>query len=63
MDSISMKKYRHIITDTMAVVVTLTPEQQAAILFAYDYGIQQVDSQTSAVLDTVMNELKDCIHP
>lgn len=36
MDSIGMKQYNHIVTDTMDVVVKLTAEQQAAILFAYD---------------------------
>ncbi|MCQ9326911.1 hypothetical protein [Neisseria dentiae] len=63
MESVLMKKYGHIATDTMSVVVTLTPEQQAAILFASDYGLRQVDSQTIAILDSVMDKLKDYIHP
>lgn len=58
-----MKKYAHITTDKAECSITLSREQQAAILFAYDRGIRAMDAETIAVLDTVMNELKEVLHP
>jgi hypothetical protein len=58
-----IKKYAHITTEKAECTVTLSREQQCAILFAYDRGISAMDAETIAVLDTVMNELKDALHP
>lgn len=57
------EKYAHITTEKAECAVTLSREQQAAVLFAYDRGISAMDAETIAVLDTVMNELKDALHP
>lgn len=60
---IALKKYAHITTEKKKVSIELNREQQAAILFAYDYGIQAMDAETIAVLDSLMNELKEVLHP
>jgi hypothetical protein len=59
----ALERYAHITTAKKKVAIELTREQQSAILFAYDYGIKAMDAETIAILDTVMNELKDVLHP
>jgi hypothetical protein len=57
------EKYAHITTEKAECTVTLNREQQCAILYAYDRGISAMDAETIAVLDSLMNELKEVLHP
>lgn len=59
----ALERYAHITTENAECTIRLSREQQTAVLFAYDYGIKAMDAETIAVLDTVMNELKDVLHP
>lgn len=57
------ERYAHITTENTECTITLNREQQTAILAAYAYGIREMDAETIAVLDTVMNLLKYELHP
>lgn len=54
--------YSHIARDT-AVRIQVTAEQMSAVLFAYDYGIDQLDEDSRYALDAVIANLKDSLHP
>lgn len=57
------ERYAHITTTTGQFTITLSREQQVAVLAAYDYGIQAMSAETLAILDTVLNQIKTEIHP
>jgi len=54
--------YSHIARDTVATV-SITAAEMAALLEAYDRGIDQLDEQASHDLDTLIAKLKDEVHP
>ncbi|QEY25796.1 hypothetical protein [Neisseria zalophi] len=61
--NIPLETYQHLITHPkLTVSVELTPEQQAAILFAYDRGVDNMDKATYQHLQTIIYQLKDAIH-
>jgi len=55
--------YSHLSLSERPITITLTPEQQQAILWAYDYGVGETPTEIRAILDGVMGHLKEEIHP
>ena len=56
-------KYGHITNDKTQCTISLNHEQQLVLLYAYDYGIKALTPEMVAVLDMVMNEIKNELHP
>lgn len=54
--------YSHIARDTVATV-SMTAAEVAALLEAYDRGVDQLDEQASHDLGTLIAKLKDEVHP
>lgn len=54
--------YSHIARDTVATV-SMTAAEMAALLEAYDRGVDQLDEQASHDLDTLIAKLKDEVWP
>ncbi|EON3372130.1 hypothetical protein ACNHGM_005013 [Escherichia coli] len=51
--------YSHIVRDTTATIST----EMAAVLEAYDRGIDTLDGTTRTALDSVISKLKDEVWP
>lgn len=54
--------YSHIARDTVATV-SMTAAEMAALLEAYDRGVDQLGEQASHDLDTLIAKLKDEVWP
>lgn len=50
--------YSHIARDTTATI-SITAQEMAAILAAYDSGVEQLDAEEGQALDSVIAKLKD----
>ncbi|ELS1981272.1 hypothetical protein R5C11_005744, partial [Escherichia coli] len=50
--------YSHIVRDTTATI-SITAAEMAAVLEAYDRGIDTLDGTTRTALDSVISKLKD----
>lgn len=58
-----IKKYAHITSNTKRVNVEFSQEQQALILYAYDYGLSSLnDVEKLRVLNSIISDLKNAIH-
>jgi hypothetical protein len=62
MMSIATDKYSHL-TPGGEVSTHLTQEEACAILFAYDYGVDNLSQQDQLELDRVLAKLKEEIWP
>lgn len=60
--STAAKKYAHIAKGGKRQV-ELTQEEECAVLFAYDYGIDNLSQDDQLNLDRVIAKLKDEIWP
>lgn len=58
-----LQKYGHITTEEQTCSLSLNREQQLVLLYAYDYGTKALTPEMLSVLDSVINDLKDAIHP
>lgn len=54
--------YSHIVRDTTATI-SITAAEMAAVLEAYDRGIDTLDGTTRTALDSVISKLKDEVWP
>lgn len=54
--------YSHIVRDTTATI-SITAAEMAAVLEAYDRGIDTLDDTTRTALDSVISKLKDEVWP
>lgn len=54
--------YSHIAHDTQATI-SITAQEMAAILAAYDRGVDQLDAEAGQALDSVIAKLKDQVWP
>lgn len=57
-----MSNYKGIAHDC-TVTVDLSEEESAAVLKAYDYGLQNLDKEQQRALNAVISKLKDQIWP
>lgn len=55
-------RYAHISHDTK-VQIEITAKEMEAILFAYDYGIANIDEESISTLDKFMDKIKYEIWP
>lgn len=55
--------YCKLLPAEQSVTVTLTRDEMAAVLQAYDYGVDNCDSEGKQHLEQVINSLKDKIYP
>jgi hypothetical protein len=58
----SNKDYKHLVTGGQRTI-DLTPEEEATILHAYDYGLGVMTEDERQHLNAVLAKLKDQIHP
>lgn len=58
-----LKDYFHLCAPSMTITVEITQEEIAAILQAYDYGIENATEDALKQLNSVMNKFKEQIHP
>lgn len=54
--------YSHIARDT-TTTINITAQEMAAILAAYDRGVDQLDADAGQALDSVIAKLKDQVWP
>ncbi|MGM1142940.1 hypothetical protein ACS0VP_22740 [Escherichia coli] len=54
--------YSHIVRDTTATI-SITAAEMAAVLEAYDRGIDTLDDTARTALDSVISKLKDEVWP
>lgn len=55
--------YQHIISkEPLTCQITLTAEEQDAVLSAYDNGIEQLTEEKQHQIDVILSKLKDQIH-
>ena len=59
----NLTDYYHILPSEKSVTVTLSRDEMAAILQAYDYGINACDDEGKRYLDCVITKIKQTIHP
>lgn len=58
----NLTDYYHILPSEKSVMVTLSRDEMAAILQAYDYGINACDDEGKRYLDSVITKIKQTIH-
>lgn len=54
--------YTHIARD-ITIEINLSMEEVAAVLYAYDRGLDELDTQNRKELDKIFAKLKTEIHP
>ncbi len=62
-DAMPLSHYREILPNDKKVSVMLTKDEMAAILQAYDYGVDNMTEEGREQLEQVVNSLKFQIHP
>lgn len=59
----SLASYHHLLPDEQLVTIKLTRDEMAAILQAYDYGVNNCDKEGKQYIEQAINSLKDKIYP
>lgn len=55
--------YKELTHDDFSCEIELSHEEQAAVLQAYDYGINTLTEKQRHKIDVILSKLKDQIHP